>query len=169
MTDKYFYLTSSLPYLFFGEKPYFTKNSFLEECKKWADPEDMERLQNLDINDFIISKADTEEVRQWKRFDYAFKKELAEVRKNKKTGSQETLAPKYKNIFSQENPLLIEKAFEKLRWDYLDEVEQGHHFDIDKLQIYYLKLQISERLSSFDREKGEKVFEQACEIESISA
>ena len=45
------------------------------------------------------------------------------------------------------------------RWSLLDDFEVGHYFDIERLIIYYLKLQILWRKQQFNREDGTNVFE----------
>jgi len=64
-----------------------------------------------------------------------------------------------REIFEAPNPLLMEKKFEEKKWILLEEREYGHHFDLEVLIIYLLKLQILERLATFDDKKGEATFE----------
>ena len=56
------------------------------------------------------------------------------------------------------NPLDIERQLIILRWRYLEEQDAGHHFDINFLVIYFLKLQLLQRLFIFDKEKGRERF-----------
>jgi hypothetical protein len=41
----------------------------------------------------------------------------------------------------------------------LDELESGHYFDIDKILVYALRLQILERKALFDEQKGREMFD----------
>ena len=56
--------------------------------------------------------------------------------------------------FNADSPLMAEEILNKARWRYLDELEFGHYFDIEILVIFFIKLQILERISSFDAEVG---------------
>lgn len=56
--------------------------------------------------------------------------------------------------FNANSPLMAEEILNKARWRYLDELEFGHYFDIERLVIFFIKLQILERISLFDTEKG---------------
>jgi hypothetical protein len=62
------------------------------------------------------------------------------------------------SVLREGNPLETEKRLLKIRWDLLDEAEKSHHFDLGFLVIYYLKLQILQMLSRFDKEKGKDRF-----------
>ena len=62
-------------------------------------------------------------------------------------------------IQGDDNPLEIERRLLHLRWNFLEEQEIGHFFDLHFLIIYYLKLQLLQRLFSFDKQKGKVRFE----------
>ena len=51
-----------------------------------------------------------------------------------------------------------------MRWDYLADKELSFLFDINSLILYFLKLQILERIDSFDKDKGERFFYNICEV-----
>jgi len=67
--------------------------------------------------------------------------------------------PPIQIIQEGKNPLEIEKRLMRAQWDFLEEQEIGHFFDLDFLIIYYLKLQILERMFSFNKEKGQQNLE----------
>ncbi len=56
------------------------------------------------------------------------------------------------------SPLEGEEILDRARWRYLEELETGHFFDVARLIVYYLKLQLLERRSLFERERGEQRF-----------
>jgi hypothetical protein len=64
-----------------------------------------------------------------------------------------------REALSQETPLKAEMVLLRHRWSILDDLEVGHFFDIERLIIYYLKLQILWRKQQFNREDGTNVFE----------
>jgi hypothetical protein len=47
----------------------------------------------------------------------------------------------------------------KLQWDFLDNLASDHHFDIEAVIIYALKLKILERLKQFDKQQGAEIYQ----------
>jgi hypothetical protein len=70
-----------------------------------------------------------------------------------------------KPIFDEANPLLMEKKLAEVELDFIDSNFSRYFFDINWLILYYLKLQIIERLSIFNKDIGEKFFYELCEVE----
>jgi hypothetical protein len=99
-----------------------------------------------------------------KRFEYEFRNDLALWRRARAEGEEykpESFPP---TLLRDGNPLEIEKRLLKHRWDFLDHLEQDHHFDFSFLIIYYLKLQILDKLALFDRERGMDRFRQLSRV-----
>ena len=163
MVNKYYYLVSSLPYLRFAQQPPMGKESFLRESNKWLKPHDMDILSAASINDFSIRQEDSSVIKQWKEFDLGLRTELALARNNTRHNRHEKPGPLAKTALDAPNPLLMEQALEQIRWEFLDSLEWGNFFDLNFLVVYFLKIQILERLQMFDKEKGEHVFESMCE------
>ena len=163
MVNKYYYLVSSLPYLRFAQQPPVSREYFLLECNKWLSMHDMDILSAASINDFSVSANDLFIIKQWKEFDSGLRKELALARNSIKHNRHEKPGPLAKIVLEASNPLLMEQAFERIRWDFLDSLETGNFFDLNFLTVYFLKIQILERLQMFDREEGKKIFESMCE------
>ncbi|MBU1084223.1 MAG: DUF2764 family protein [Candidatus Omnitrophota bacterium] len=160
---KYYYLKSTLPYLRFGKAPAVKVRSFLEECAKWMNSADMEAILGATLGDNDLREKEQKASLDWKKFDIALRREIADIRKDKRA-EQGTKRAKY--IIGQETPLDAEIAFEKNRWDHLEDREALYEFDINDLIIYFLKLQIAERLASFDKDEGEGVFYKLCEVKN---
>lgn len=59
-----------------------------------------------------------------------------------------------REAFHSDSPLAAEETLERGRWTFLDELEVGHYFDVEKLIVYRLKIAILERRSTFDTDKG---------------
>jgi hypothetical protein len=157
--DKYYYLISSLPLLKFAKEPYITQKDFIVEAEKWLSQRDLIILSRVDINNFLEDKEDTSLLGRWKEFEHCLRNELALFRRARKENREYRLRGDLARIAQGDsNPLEIEKRLLLLRWDFLDEYEFEHFFDLDFLIIYYLKLQILGRLASFDKEKGKAVF-----------
>ena len=156
---------SSLPYLRFkGEVP-LSRDDFLCECKKWLDPDEMRTILSADIHSPEGAREDTELLREWKEFDEGLKKELARAREAAKKGKSYKGPDTLKEVMEKETPLLMEEGFEKTRWDFLETRVLGYNFDLNWLVLYFLKLQIVERLATFNKDAGETFFYELCEVQ----
>ena len=164
MYNKYYYLVASLPYLLLGKISPIGAKEFLTECRKWLSPPDFNKLESADINDFENKKDDLPLLRKWKSFDLTLRTELAEFRIKKRKDKDQPVPAGLKDIFEHKDPLSMEEAISKKRWDFIEECELGNHFDLNFLTLYFLKLQILERIARFDKEKGKRTFEDICEV-----
>jgi len=162
---EYYYLVSTLTYLKFGEEPPLGSKKFLAECARWLSAGDMKILSRASRGGLEARAQDAPVLAEWKSFDGRLRGELAGVRAAR--GKEETYKASgaVKAILSQENPLLAETEFEKARWDFLEDMAARYFFDINALIVYFLKLQILERLARFDKDAGEKFFYHYCEVD----
>ena len=163
--DKYYYLIAQLPLLYFDKDSYRDIDAFLEESRKWMTQSDFNCLKVIDINHTRIRKSDHPVQKQYKRFENNLRSELVEFRQAQKEGHgfKSSLFPE--TITKENNPLEAEKVLMRIRWEYIEELKTGHHFDYGFLVLYYLELQILERLEAFDKEKGMQKFKQYTEVE----
>jgi hypothetical protein len=158
--DKYYYLIASLPLLKFMGLPPISRENFILEAKKWLSREDYITLSSVSINNFFHNPKDTPLLREWKDFEYSTRVELASYRRAKKQHSEYKIKKDLSAIIQEgDNPLETENKLLSLKWNFLEEQEIGHFFDLDFLIIYYLKLQMLERLASFNKEKGKQNLE----------
>lgn len=165
MQNKYYYLVASLPSLQLeAEVPISTKD-FLTECKKWLTSKDMKILLAANIKCIPSECEETPLLSQWKEFDQVLREELALARAARKKNEEDRGSEQIKHIFSQETPLLSEQELEGIRWRFLEEKAHGYFFNLSWLIIYYLELQIIERLAAFNKDKGEKYFYALCEVD----
>lgn len=164
--SKQYYLLSSLPELKLGDRPYFEESDFLEECRKWLSGKEMASLMKAKLGNVRISTKELPVVARWKQFDKDLRAELKELRRARK-GKDKKRSGSLKgasSVFEKETPLEKERAFERLRWEMLSGMELEYFFDVSRLAIYYIKLQIALRMNVFDKEKGEKIFYDKCEV-----
>jgi hypothetical protein len=164
MINKYYYLVSSLPYLKFDKASPISRDEFSIECKKWVAEKDMAGLSKASILDCEKRPDDIPIITTWKSLDCNLRAELAFARKNKRDNRNEKPGQSAKTVLEERNPLLMEQAFARIRWNLLDSLEAGNFFDLNFLIIYFLKIQILEKLQAFNKEKGEKMFEAMCEV-----
>jgi hypothetical protein len=157
--SKYYYLAAQMPLLKFGQQTYITRESFLAEARKWLTDRDFLCLSGADINNFRPCNTDTSFLREYKNFEQTLRQELAILRKGGKLKS---------DILSEDilsvNPLEAEIKLLQIRWEFIEEKQAGHYFDIDFIVAYFLKIQILERVLTFNKEKGKEVFARLCEV-----
>lgn len=164
MLNKYYYLISSLPFLKFEDTLAIKRDDFIFQCSKWLSDAQFKMLVDADVNETAITPSDAEILKEYKRFDLLLREELATVRKARKKGAKEKIPALISSVYADEIPLEMERRLAKIKWDFLDEKEFGFHFDLNFLILYFLKLQILERLRVFNSEKGLQVFESLCEV-----
>ncbi|MFO8052381.1 MAG: DUF2764 family protein [Candidatus Omnitrophota bacterium] len=162
--DKYYYLITQLPFLKFGEQNHLNKDSFLEEAKKWLTESDFKKLQKADIDD-LEKRTKAGFLQEYKKFELTLRKELAAYRENKK--KQQEYQPKevLKKSLLEGNPLEVEKKLLYYRWQQIEESSKDYVFNLEAIIAYFLKLQILEKVLSFDKEKGTKKFDSLTEVE----
>ncbi|KHE92702.1 MAG: DUF2764 domain-containing protein [Candidatus Scalindua rubra] len=164
MRDQYYYVITSLPYISLSEGSHIGRDDFLASCKNYLKRTDFEMLGSVSL--FYAEEGDMPPgvIRRFFRWERGVRNVLVRLR-TKSLGresdelirdemvdhSQVILA---EEAFNANSPLMAEEILNKARWRYLDELEFGHYFDIERLIVYFVKLQILERISSFDVEEG---------------
>ncbi len=164
MANKYYYLVATLPFLSPGAGPPMTTERFLGECEKWLSPADMAVITAASRMGMDAAPADGTVLGEWLRFDGELRRELAGARAARKDGEEHKMAAVIKRIMSGETPLLAEMEMETVRWEFLEDKAKNHFFDINRLVLYFLQLQILERIAGFDKDKGDNFFYKLCEV-----
>ena len=162
--DKYYYLVSQLPALEFGDDSSGKRDYFLEQAREWMDLKDFMTISAIDINDLSLEESDLEIEGNYKRFEIKLRKELAQWRKSVKIGHEEHRWMFPMSLVKEGTPLDVEKKLMQFRWNFINESEKEHFFDLEYLIFYFLKIQILERLGIFDKEKGKEIFNKTCEV-----
>ena len=162
LMDKYYYLAAELPFLSFGSAPVINREGFLSEVDKWLTDKEMNILLKADINDFSYDENSPEILRAYKKFEYNLRLELADLRKAKISGKDYNKPEDAYIEGKEDSPLDIEKKLLLLRWRKIEEEGTGHCFDLAFLISYFLKLQVLERLFTFDKQKGRGKFNSLC-------
>lgn len=177
--SQYYFLVASLPGLSYEDDHSFEPEQFLEMAGEHLSHGDLEQLRRARIDAPVELENAPEVVVNWQRFERGLRNELARLRAARRgtdpgeyvrrdaEGRDDTnrsgLAEAAREAYGEESPLSGEAALNRLRWACLDELEVGHFFDLDRLVVYYLKLQILARKRMFSRDKGEGVFSAATE------
>lgn len=163
--SKQYYLITSLPELSLGGENYHTEESFLGECEKWLNGSEMEALLSAKRGNVNVSGSDLPSVREWKRFDGKMRSQLVEARKARKEGERVSRGLDLaESVMESGDPLEAELALERARWEMLSGMELEYFFDVNRLAIYYIKLQTAIRIAGFDKDKGESFFHDQCEV-----
>lgn len=156
--DRFYYIISQLPMLFFEKESFMTIDIFLMEAKKWLSNRGYRVLSQILIDDTSVEKKDPHLWQEYKKFELRFRTDLALWRQSVREGQEIKMTGFPVSIVKDGNPLEVEKRLLAHRWHFLEEMEKEHHFDFGFLIIYFLKLQILQRLSLFNKEKGVEVF-----------
>ena len=152
--DKYYYIISLLPTLTFDKQPDVTVDYFMTEAEKWTSGRDFNLLASLDLGDVDVKSSDPGSLKEIRAFELAIRNDLVAWRREKRAGREHKPTAFSASLVKDGNPLVVEKNLLKLRWDILSEKALEHHFDLEALIFYRLKLQILQRLAQFDKEKG---------------
>lgn len=156
--DNYYYIASQLPYLKFSEENYFSQEQLQYEAEKWLTSKDLLQLKVARISNTKIKTSDIIIVRQFKEYETAVRNELVAWRTAKKDGYEHKTVLVPSSLLKEGNPLEVEKKLLRLKWDFLEEIGIEHYFDLEFLILYNYKLQILERLKTFDKGLGLKKF-----------
>jgi len=173
---EYYYILASLPYLEFSEKPPLSHKHFWDLCIPWMGPGDRNQLQSarLEIENIQPEIAKNDVLKKWIVFENTLRTELVRLRAQNLEVSagpfirmhieyDPSFAPHIREALKGPSPHAIETAILELRWNFLTDNEVGHYFDLTALIIYSLKLQMLERIASFDKEKGRQVLQSIIE------
>ncbi len=156
MPNYYVYLISSLPVLIFNGQPPFSFESFLQLCRGLIPDRDIEIIKITSEKPGYIYKGKQTVLKGWFSFETALRNEFVKIRASHRhidpapylrqdgyTGPSLFHAV----MSAHRNPSLLEseRALDQERWNFLEELERGHYFDIDFLIVYAFKLLILER------------------------
>jgi len=156
--DKYIYFAAEMPALKWGSEQFLSKEAFLEEAEKWMSEADYTALSKTLAENYEAQ--DPKGIyAQFINFEKELRTELAAYRSALKENYEYKFLHLPSQLVKEGNPLDIEIKLLKYRWDWLEEREFGHYSDLDFFLIYYLKLQILQRVSTFKLEVGEEAFE----------
>ena len=172
---QYYYTVATLPMLSFESENFPTTEEFLELCSRRASRKEYELLLRARLLPDPQDMSGNPLLRTWYEREIGLRNELVRQRAAQLNRDEHTYVRRTANgddmsgirgipevvreALTQDTPLKSEMVLLRHRWAVLEELEVGHHFDIERLMIYYLKLQILWRKRRFNREDGENVFE----------
>lgn len=162
--DKYYYFVAQLPMLFFGREAGISKSGFLDEAKKWLGPKDYALLLQLDLEKMTSKLMGNSVVKQYTAFEARLREEIVNWRKARLRNLDYKPESIPVSVLKEGTPLEVEKKLLQLKWDLMDQMEREHDFDIGFVILYYLKLQIIDRLFTFNKEEGLEKFQKLYEV-----
>jgi len=164
--QQYYYTVASLPSLSFDKPLPINKEKFFALCKIELVKKDFNILQSAELIPLKPKeKSPVKLMEKWYSWEQGIRNELVRLRskslgwdgtpyiRNGKTKIpyNTSIAPKAFNIKS---PLSAEEALDRARWNFLEVLEINYYFTIEKLIVYYFKIQILEKTSLFNNKKG---------------
>lgn len=168
----YYYLMSSLPYLKFVGSPPLAFADLEEMCSPWLGPRDRAEFERarIDVENVESAAIRSRTLRHWYAFEHSLRNELVKMRSRrlgvspdphlrKDPGEDPELTESVEDLVEGLSPLNAEIELLRLRWDFLVGREWACDFDLNELIIYSLKLQLLERLSKFEAERGREVLD----------
>lgn len=168
--SQYYYTVSALPLIFYeSDIQEEGLELFIDFCSDWLSPEDFYCLSQADYTKVRNTSFGHPLLKAWQEWERALRNALVELRAPKKgeepysylvegerlMGMEEIA----REAFVQESPLIGEEILNRARWAFLDELETGHYFDIEKILIHSLKLQILTRKGQLKKDTGRKVYQ----------
>jgi hypothetical protein len=166
--SQYYYTIASLPFLDFDSDPPVTQEEFLEACRKECSKKDFSLLKDISLVPPDSPCGWNPLVHGFYAWERSLRNELVLLRAKKmgidpdayiREGKEELEAVQAaRSAFQNESPLGVEKVLNRARWMYLDYLETGHFFDLEKLIVYKLKLEILEQKAKADRDKGREMY-----------
>jgi len=167
---QYYYLVATFPMLFFDTERPLGIESFLESCGEHLSSRDYRVIEAASLSPLPTGGPSCGLLERWRAWETALRNELVRARAKEQGIDPEghlregeqivSVAEAARDAFGQEVPLAAEQVLDRARWDYLDELETGHYFDLEKVIVYYLRLQILHRKALFDAESGAAAFEE---------
>ena len=174
--SEYYYLIASLPMLSRDAKPVVTSEQFLESIDANLPSREAAELKALSLIPSLDDKSEINSIDDWNEWETSMRNAIVRMRaggdssiaeRNERDGGGffSEIETGVQEAFSKSNPLERENLLDKVRWDFCDEMELGHEFDIVKLAAYRLKLLLCEKRSTVSKEKGEVNYDEI--IESV--
>ncbi len=146
------YLMTSLPSLSLGEAPPITIDEFNDDAKSELSSRHFKALQSVDIQKLEAKVG----VKSISSLLETIKEDLSEVR-TAKAQSRQAKPERLPLNALRGNPLEREMQIMQWQWEELQDIEAGKTFTLTEVLVYKLKLQLVERLYSFNKVKGAEV------------
>lgn len=146
------YLLPSLPHLARDAAPPITISEFHQRCEDMISADDLRRLRKVRTFQGRPRRVPLDALKRWYDREHALRNRFARLRareRNLDASKHLRAAPVdfeaeavADEAFEMESPLEAAELLHRHRWKWLEEIELSHHFDLDALAIYLLKLKL---------------------------
>jgi len=165
--DRYYYPVSALPYLTYEGEAAPEIDEFLDVCRTTLKPEDWDLVSSVELRS-DEDDSDNPTYAAWLKWERSLRSELARLRAQKRSvdsapfvkeaAHSQVVLDAARSAASETAPEQAEEILLRAIWRHLEELEVGHHFDVDKLIVYFLKLRILDLKRKRNREDGLRMF-----------
>ncbi len=167
--DRYYYTLSSLPMLRLEMEKPLPLEELLRVARTELGERDYAILLSATIHALESQEPADGTLKRWWNWERTLRNELVRLRAPRKGLDAERYvrpadwqvgpAEIAREALSQDTPLAAEDLLDRARWSFLGELEAAHFFDLGRLIVYYLRLQILHRRAAFNREAGSARFQ----------
>jgi hypothetical protein len=179
----YYYAAASLPYLKFDGDKYPDLDEFLQVISDWGDDADLDIIRASSLSPQGDSDDSSDEqaqrivhpvVARFYEWETGLRNELVRQRAAERnrdgqpfihrdsSGDDFTartgLAEAVRSAIQASTPLEADELLDRMRWQFLDELEIGQFYNLDQMIVYYLRLQILLRRRSLTEDSGQQAF-----------
>lgn len=170
MRGEYYYFAATLPMLSLEDGPRLNVEEFLARAQEQLSRDDYAALYSVGLVPRYPPSGLTAAGRDWYEFETALRNEIASDRaRRERCDPEKHLRGEYRpdpfladfvgEAAGEENPLKIEQSLNRKRWEKLEEIGLNHFFNITFLTVYYLKLQLLEKINRMTPPAGEKILQ----------
>jgi len=171
--SQYYFTVASLPNLSYETEPSVSYEDFMDLCQNTLEDAEYSILSSVHLDGLLPDGITNKVLQNWSLFEQSLRNELAKLRGPDLGIDYEKYTKEFlykigtqaiaRNAIKEENPLKAEEYLNRERWIFLEELEVGHFFDLEKLIVYSIRLQLLERKKFFSMEKGKEHFQEMYE------
>lgn len=171
--SSYYYALASLPYLQFEGDRYPELEDFIEISQKWGSANESLLLEDISLEPDLETLHPL--LKRYAQWEVGLRNELVRQRAalQERDGQafivrdqggddysvRSGLSEAVRTALNAESPLKADEILDQLRWNFLDELEVGHFYDLEQMIVYVLKLHILLRRRAMTRDAGRASFE----------
>ena len=165
-SPNYYYLLPVLPPLRWGEPPGCTWDRFQGLCGEWLPAAAARLISGLSLFQSVPAPASNALLARWYAREHALRNALARLRAARAgmdAGPHLRRVPPdpaadrlARTALEADTPDQAEVLLDRGRWRFLEELERGHHFRLENVLGYGLRLRLAWRHQGADAEAGWK-------------
>ncbi len=166
MLDPIYYLYPSLPALVRTAPPPLGFDEFLRQVRQFLPSKAVQILQDATLFQDQPRPARLTVLNRWYAREHAVRNELAVLRARHKgidprrylrsVAKDHEAVAIAREAFEIESPIKAADYLDQRRWDFLDGLEVGQDFNLERLAIYLLRLRLLQRRGPHDPVEGEQ-------------